>query len=63
MLKVAIMMPQCIAAQRYDDQYPAVPENDRVISLITNSKILPYTVQGFCHIIAIFTKMIEQNTG
>ena len=43
-----------------------MPESDGVISLITNSKILPYTVKGFCHI--ILTKIlsnlscIEQNS-
>ena len=45
------MMPQCGAAQKYDQL--SVPENVCVISLITNSKILPYTVQGLCHIIDI----------
>ena len=58
------MMPQCIATRKH--YMISMPESDGVISLITNSKILPYTVQGFCHI--IFTKMlsnlscIEQNS-
>ena len=46
-------------------QYHVVLENDGIISL-NNSKVLPYTLQEFCHI--IFTKMcsnlscIVQNT-
>ena len=46
-------------------QYHAVLENDGIVSL-NNSKVLPYTLQEFCHI--IFTKMcsnlscVVQNT-
>ena len=43
MLQVAIMILQCIATQKY--YMINMPESDVVFSLITNSKILPYTVQ------------------
>ena len=54
------LAPTCLYSQ-----YHAVLKNDGIISLI-NSKVLPYTLQEFCHI--IFTKMcsnlscIVQNT-
>ena len=43
MLQVAIMILQCIATQKY--YMINMPESDVVLSLITNSKILLYTVQ------------------
>ena len=51
----------CSSKNVIEDQYQCgLKMIVSLILLLDNSKILPYTVQGFCYI--IFTKMIEQNT-